>query len=103
MSETQLAPRSTLEHARADGTQERRIEVALRPEEDAALRALAKTVGLRVGDYVRTLIRKEARRFGHLPPGNGPYYVPRETSEPGAGGRLQDPRRATPATNGGAK
>lgn len=103
MSATQQAPRPTLEHACADGTQERRIEVVLGPEEDAALRALAETVGLRVGDYVRTLIRKEARRFGHLPPGNGPYYVPRETSESRAGARPQDPRRATPATNGGAK
>lgn len=100
MSETTQASGSSLD-SRANAARDHRIEVALRPEEDAALRALAGTVGLGVGDYVRTLIRKEARRFGHLPQGNGPYFVARDSAEARANGGSVDARRANPRPNGG--
>jgi hypothetical protein len=50
---------------------------------------------------VRTLIRKEARRFGHLPQGNGPHFVARESAEARANGGSFDARRANSRTNGG--
>jgi hypothetical protein len=51
------------------------VYVVLHAEEDAALRELAATEGLTVADYLRMLVRREARRLGHLPAGTGKYLV----------------------------
>jgi hypothetical protein len=70
------------------------VRVLLAPEEDAAIRTMASAGGIGVADYLRTLIRREARRFGHLPQGTGPYFTPREPRREPA--RPWSPRRPSP-------